>query len=643
MRIYTSIFCLAAIARLAAQDTVIRTESRVVLVDAVVTDKKGHYVRDLKQKDFRVWEDNREQTITSFTFDAGAASPENDRKHYLVLFFDDSTSSPQDQIVARAAAVKFIDANTGKNRLMAVVEYASTLRVTQNFTDDPDRLKKVVNGVKFSSLSPNGGPAAVRSYAVRGVLQALREFARSMANVPGRKTLVFISAGFRLEQDNYPELNATINACNRADVAIYPIDIHGLISQNGASLRSPQTGILQPAAFQGRGAGTRSSSRTPPGMDQPIGGGRGGGASQVMDSQMVLSSLAHGTGGFMINNSNDVLAGLEKIGKEQNEVYLLGYTPTKEIEPGTCHAIKVKVEGGLQVRFRSGYCDVKPKDVLAGTPTERDLENRVKGDAASTVKAAMQAPFVYISSGTARVDMVLDIPAEALVLGKEKGKFHMALNVIGVVHLPDGGVAARFSDTVKRDFEDKKQVDAFHSRPFQYEKQFEVASGKYTLDVAFSSGETFGKLSAPLNVDAYDNKQFHMSALVLSRDAHPATGSSMILDDLVPFVVNGVEITPTGANHFSKAEHGFVYAEIYEPESVPVGAVMQIADLKAGKVVFDSGLVRLDAKPDPGNPMIPFALKLDFTNLQPGAYRIFLSTGDSAGRKFDRTADFEIR
>jgi hypothetical protein len=32
----------------------IRTETRLVLVDTVVTDKKGNYIRDLAQKDFKV-------------------------------------------------------------------------------------------------------------------------------------------------------------------------------------------------------------------------------------------------------------------------------------------------------------------------------------------------------------------------------------------------------------------------------------------------------------------------------------------------------------------------------------------------------------------------------------------------------------
>ena len=41
---------------------VIRTETKLVLVDAVVTDKKGDYVRDLTAKEFKVWEDGKEQT-----------------------------------------------------------------------------------------------------------------------------------------------------------------------------------------------------------------------------------------------------------------------------------------------------------------------------------------------------------------------------------------------------------------------------------------------------------------------------------------------------------------------------------------------------------------------------------------------------
>jgi VWFA-related protein len=673
MNKFRLLFCLAAIARLSAQDTVIRTESRVVLVDAIVTDKKGGYVRDLKQKDFKVWEDNKEQTITSFTFEADAASPANDRKHYLVLFFDNSTSSPQDQIYARAAALKFIDSNAGKNRLMAIVEFSGSLQVTQNFTEDTDRLKKVVNGVKFSSVSPSQGPGALRSFAARSVLLALRDLAKGLSSVPGRKTLVFISGGFPLNEEGYTELTATIDSCNRANVAIYPIDVRGLVAP-GASLNRP---LLQLAAYQTKGGGTTpapgrggggTSNPTPPSTVRnpaPVNNNPGNNnpvnrprvimppiVPNIGGRQQVLYALASGTGGFPIVNSNDILSGMEKIGKEQNEFYLLGYTPSKELEPGACHTIKVKVDqGGTNVRFRSGYCDVKPKDVLSGTQTERDLENRAKGTATPTVKASMQAPFLYVSPNTARVDLTVDIPADALVFTKEKGKLRATMNVIGVVYLPDGGVAARFSDTVKREFEDKKEVEAFHKTLLHYQKEFEVASGKYDLKVAFSSGgDNFGKLERPLLIDPYESGQFVMSALVLSKDARPASAESAILEDRVPLMVSNVQVTPAGTNHFSKSDHAVVYGEIYEPaylaedqkEPIAVGVQMQILDVKTNKVVIDSGLVRLDAKPHPGMAMAPFGMKMDFANLAPGSYRVYMASGDSAGHKFNRTVDVEL-
>src|ERR1700745_3973626 len=53
---------------------VIKKESKLVLVDSVVTDKKGNYVRDLTQNDFKVFEDNKEQTISSFFSGTEAAA-----------------------------------------------------------------------------------------------------------------------------------------------------------------------------------------------------------------------------------------------------------------------------------------------------------------------------------------------------------------------------------------------------------------------------------------------------------------------------------------------------------------------------------------------------------------------------------------
>src|SRR5579862_10827 len=84
-----------------ASGPAIKAESRLVLVDAVVTDKKGNYVHDLTQNDFKVFEDNKEQSVASFSFGADTAIQAQQQKRYLILFFDNSTMAMADQMQAR--------------------------------------------------------------------------------------------------------------------------------------------------------------------------------------------------------------------------------------------------------------------------------------------------------------------------------------------------------------------------------------------------------------------------------------------------------------------------------------------------------------------------------------------------------------
>ena len=766
----------------AGSNTVIRAESRLVLVDTVVTDKKGNYVRDLEAKDFRVWEDNKEQTVTSFSFEADPASPRNSEKHYLVLFFDNSTMDFADQGRARKAAAKFIDSNTGPNRLIAVVNYGGSVRIAQNFTADTERLKQVVAGVKFSPVSPNapvqvaslGMPnlgSAEANFGIYSELLALRSIAKNLAAVPGRKILVLFTDGFPLTPEHQSELTATIDACNKANVAIYPIDVRGLVAgfsagPAGASLWSPANDRvvrLLPAAFGmgnsflqrppgggGGGGGTGrggpgGGSVAPPGAGAPggarggsagaggstggntgasrggagntggsggargggntggnsgggnTGGGRGGntgggkggnagggsvgrsggGYNPVMNpyavspynqsrmiiptfpqsattQQQVLYALASGTGGFVIANTNDLLGGLEKIGREQNEFYLLGYTPAVTPE-GSCHTLKVKVgRGGTVVRSRSGYCNVKPVDLLAGNPVEKELESRAAGTTPGVPGTTMAAPYFYTSLNTARVNVAIEIPSESVKFEKSHGKLHSSVNVLGIAYRPDGTVAARFSDTVKLDLENKKDLQAFTENPLHYENQFDIASGQYNLKVVFNSGgEGFGKVEMPLAIDLYDSKRFGMSGVALSKELHAVSdiGSgldALLLEGRTPLVAQGIQITPSGSNRFKKAEPAVLYVEIYEPflesQNPPrVGIQLRVIDRKSKEAKGDSGVVSVDKAIRAGNPVIPVGLKLPIDTLSPGSYIAELRAVDSLGNTSPiRAADFEV-
>ena len=755
-----SVFCLASGSAQAQQpggqapaegSAVIRTETRLVLVDTVVVDKKGTYLHDLTAKDFHVWEDNKEQSIKSFSFEADPKAPSNSQTRYLVLFFDNSTMEPGDQIRARDAAAKFIDTNAGPNRLMAIVNFGGSIRLAQNFTADAERLKQVVKGVKFSSVAPNAQPASMgmptlgnaeSDFGVRSVLLGLRSMAKNLASVSGRKSLILFTSGFVLNDENRPELTATIDACNKANVAIYPIDVRGLVATVSMG---PVTGITSPSGLPaprllratvsytagsfgnsflpqhggggggagggaggggghsggaggstggGTGSGKGGSSGSSGGSS---GGGKGsssggssgsgkggsstssgGGGGPVMNpyatnnpynmprqivptfpesastNQQVLYMLADGTGGFVIVNTNDLLGGLERIGKEQNEYYVLGYSPTDSPE-GSCHVLKVKVErSGTTVRARSGYCNVRPKDLLAGDPSEKELETRAAGSQAGSVAASMQVPFFYTGPGTARVDVAMEIAADAVKFEKTKGKFHSTVNVLGIAYKQDGSVGARFSDTIKLDVQNKKELESFKERPVYYENQFEVAPGTYNLKVVFSAGgEGFGKVEMPLTIDPYDGKQFGLSAVALSKDVHRLadvnTGlDAELLEGKTPLVAQGMQLTPAGTSRFKKTDISAVYAEVYAPllagPNPPIVAVqLRVLDRKSGEQKQDSGLINVGPMVRKDSAMVPVGLKLAVDSLTAGSYRAEMKAVDSVGHTSPiRSADFEV-
>ena len=709
----------------ASPDTVFRAEGKLVLVDSIVTDKKGNYIRDLTQKDFRVWEDNKEQEVKGFSYEAANGSPNTRTKHYLVLFFDNSTMDFADQSRARDAAAKFIDANAAPNRLIALVDFGGTLRVTQNFIADADRLKKVVAGVKFSTVYPNapvevaslGAPpltSAEADFGARSMLLAVRQLAKELATVPGRKSLVLLTSGFPLTPERQSELTASIDACNKANVAVYPIDVRGLIAGGpttapGAHLETPPparahlvTAVFNASAASrphvllvqhgaGGGGGGHAGGGTGAGGGSAGGGGHAGGGGghagggggtsggghtggsagggvshgyspvnyydnnpnfqpraivpqfpkSATTNQQVLFTLADGTGGFLIHDTNDLLRGMDRIAKEQSEYYIIGYAPPQSAE-GSCHTIKVKVDrGGTVVRSRSGYCNIKPVDLLAGKPIERELESHAVSSQSSGVSGSLEAPFFFTSPNVARVTVAIEIPSTSIKFEKQKGKFHAQMNVLGIATKPNGAEAARFSDTVNLEF-DKKELEEFNKKPFRYENQFEVGSGEYKLAVVFSSGsQGFGKLEAPLTVDPYDGKQFLVSGLALSKEAHPVAEIAQGLDsDLiagyVPLVTAGYEIVPAADYHFAKTDLAIVYFEVYEPlltgpNPPKVAVELKVVDSKTGQAPIDYGFTKTESLIQRGNPVVPLGLKIPIDKLAPGSYRLELHAVDSAG------------
>ena len=371
----------------------------------------------------------------------------------------------------------------------------------------------------------------------------------------------------------------------------------------------------------------------------------------------MMYALADGTGGFVIKDTNDLLGGMQKIGQEQDEYYILGYSP-KESVAGSCHVLKVVVDRtGTSVRARTGYCNVKAADLLTGSSVEKTLETRAAAAQSGSIAASMQLPYFYTAPNVARVEVAMDIASQTLKFQKEKGKLHGAINVLGIANAPDGTVAARFSDTVNLDFDDDKGVETFREKPLYYENQFDIAPGRYNLKVVFTSGgEQFGKLEMPLIVDPYQDKQFALSGLALSKELRPTSAmglglDTLLLEDRKPLIVGSLQVVPSGTNEFKKPETPVFYCELYEPllvdpdpqNATAVGIKIRVLDRKTGEPKEDTGFLKVDNLPAGGNPIIPLAFKMPVANLVPGSYQLEVTAEDTGGKIVKRTTDFEMR
>jgi len=735
---------------------VIKTESRIVLVDAVVTDKKGNYIRDLTQENFKVFEDNKEQAITSFSFGSDPKIQPAGQKHYMILFFDNSSMETSDQMQARAAAAKFIESSAGPDRLMAVVNYGGSLVIRQNFTTNAELLKAAVNGINTPHIDTNGqtsqpvmvattGLGAISSaeadYGARTMLLSIRSLAKNLRAVPGRKMLILFSAGFPLDSERISELTATIDACNKANVAVYSLDVRGLVigmpTAAGGSARLERDahngswkvvaahdgsrgvrarlltasysdavffGAQKPGGGGGGGAGGGGHGGAPGGGTGGVGGGggKGGGGTGgtggtgggkggtggtgggrggtggtggggggggtrppvntnypnyystnpmnqpgvlvphipplASTNQQILQMLAEGTGGFAILNTNDLLGGLTKITRELDEFYVLGYVPQASQE-GSCHTLKVKLnKGGTEVRSRTGYCNTRVADPLDGKPLEKQMEAQAAGGQSGTIHGTMQAPYFYTGPNVARVNLVMEIPGESLVFNKDKGKYHANVNVLGIAYKPDGSIGARFSDTLNFELE-KDEWKAFAKQPYRYQNQFDAAPGNYKLAVVLSSGgEGFAKFESPLEIDSYDGEKFTLGGVVLSTnlqkvDEIPTEVDATLLEDRTPLIIKGMQINPAANYQFKKTDNVTLYSELYEPllktdTATKVVSGYRIFDKATDKEVFFTGGVPLDGFVQKGNPVVPFALRVETKDLAPGNYRLVLLAVD---------------
>jgi VWFA-related protein len=405
------------------QEETVRIESALIQTGVSVFDKSGKFVEGLRQENFEL---TVEGNPTPLSFFERVAAPSSSSKpaptpgvgakgtesnagpnaaavgRTVIIFADDLHLSFEDLKRARDIIKHFADKEFTEEDTAAVVSSSGRLGFLQQFTDNPAVLRAAAERLGDDSGRNQGermepplseyeallidryDPEVTDDYASRimaagqafdkddaiqqarerarnvlfyaanisrGTYRALEQVIRRSAQMPGRKVVLLVSDGFLLDTtntDSSERLRRIYDAAARANAVVYTFDARGL----DAAL---PTGT-------GRGAfRVQSGAR--------------------FETQDPLNSIAEGTGGRFVKNTNDLRPAVSQSLAEASRYYLLAWRPdTGSRGEEKFRRVEVKVKGRpeLTVRLQTGYLPGGPKEAAKGEA--KSVRPRGRGD-----------------------------------------------------------------------------------------------------------------------------------------------------------------------------------------------------------------------------------------------------------------------
>lgn len=402
----------------------LKEEVRNVVVDVVVTDKHGQPVKGLGKAAFQLLENGKPQNIAFFeehgpddrtsntqpqaqlppgTYTNVSAAP--DGGPLLVLLLDAVNTRFDQQSYVHAQMTEYLKCIPPGTR-MAIFTFGDRLQLIQGFTSDPTILKAALSNRSYpttSAIGPGGlistgmnimtvrqsllrfgnGPSAIGDeLRVRYTLDALNAIAAYLADIPGRKSLIWfagsvpwtINPDFSLVTDamgrvDYSdELKQLANVMTLGRIAVYPIDARGLTSPPAyAANDAPTAGSGMGGdpssggnAFHGSGGFVMGNPNAQGG--DPVSSGTAAGnremASQMnlAGNHMSMSNLAEATGGRALYNTNGLSGAVGKVRAIGSDYYSIAYAPSDRRYDGSLRKIDVLVsQPNVKLEYRRGY------------------------------------------------------------------------------------------------------------------------------------------------------------------------------------------------------------------------------------------------------------------------------------------------
>ncbi|MEM7584434.1 MAG: VWA domain-containing protein [Acidobacteriota bacterium] len=378
----------------------------IVNLEVYVTDKKGNRITGLKREDFELLANRKPIAITNFfEVEGGAATtdtgrplvsdnldprlqadprrrkvPEDQRLH-LIVYVDNLNLRP----FTRNRTIRYIRTFL-RNRLrpgdeVMLATYERSLHIRHQFTSDPEIISSALYDVEemsgmgvhadserrdilrdiYEADSINLIRGRATQYAesmfsdMRFTLDALKELIDTLAGLPGRKAILYVSDGLPMRAGD-DIFHAMYDRFTDSSDNVLMDGLRYDLSRQFQELTA-RANTHRVTFYTVDASGLRTYSYMDA-SNSSIGGGSKIDQVHFTNIQSSLRMMASETGGMVLLNTNNYEPLLNRVAEDFDTYYSLGFSPAST-ESGRYHRLKVKVKGrkGLVVRTRDGYRD----------------------------------------------------------------------------------------------------------------------------------------------------------------------------------------------------------------------------------------------------------------------------------------------
>jgi VWFA-related protein len=511
---------------------VFHAETRLVVVDVVVTDGHGHPVTGLQKSDFTLLENGKPQVlkiveghIPSVVLPAApeVQLPPNQYSNFPaqqrdssinVILMDFLNTTLSDQMFARWQLIEFLK-RMPAGRQVALFTLDRKLHMISGFTTNSQDLAAAAAKIRpspsqlldddpamaqLSSSAPSIGFGSPFSGFMNGLpdtaggmqrllygetwtqtserigwtIQAFDEIARALSGYSGRKNLIWLSEGFPITLSPSFLSQSTFGTFR---------DFSSVLRESSELLSSAQISVY-PIDVRGLAGNVGSPA-----------------LFRLESSYDTEMEIAKQTGGEAFYSSNDLKWAMEQSMERGSTYYTLAYVPDNRKWDSKYRHIKIKFSRpGLGARYRPGYFAI-PTQQISAEEAHGDLISTMQPGIPESTMLLLRAQVAPPKDKNEKVSIECSVFAPDIVFTDGADHLeHASLEFVAVAWDKKNSAAAHTSKIFELSL-GKKRYEAVMKGGISFHYDLEVKPGDYTLRLGImdEGNGKIGTLSVPLS------------------------------------------------------------------------------------------------------------------------------------------------